>query len=152
MLIPRNTKEFKAVRDIVEEVNENPRKKRSIKVYVVRPGQSLVHRVDVSKLKEDRDVIYNLTFDSVVESLRNQNYKLHRSEEIKGLYYFHTTSDDRWDRNPFMLSKSAMKKIPLTTAGRAGEDGPDRAGGGLGSHYRPERERERERSSRNVYV
>jgi len=112
--VKRNSYEFKMIREIFDEYEGTAKSKRSIKLYALKPFETLDKRVLMNDLKKNKDVIYALTYDTLLDYLRfNKSKKLFR--ESLGLYYFKSNAKSKWMEFPFELSPSLKKRVqPLT--------------------------------------
>lgn len=110
MQIARNTKEFKKIKELMDEIAEKRSRKPHVKLFIVKPGRSLKERIAIDSLGKDSSLFFEMNFEMVMEFLRNYDYHLHRSEEEE-LYFFRRANAEDWDQNPFQFSAALTKKL-----------------------------------------
>jgi DNA ligase D-like protein (predicted polymerase) len=120
MIIRKNTKAFKSIAEIVAACEARADRNKLIRLYITKAGHSVEDRISIEAIEEETDVFYNLTYAAVLENLKSSDHQLHSSDDIDGLYYFHTTSNKVWDQNPFEFDDRVAKEftgveeLPLT--------------------------------------
>jgi len=120
MIIRRNTKTFKTIVEIVTACEGRDDRAKLIRLYITKAGHSIADRISVEGIEEETDVFYDLTFAAVVANLSSANHQLHVSDDVPGIYYFHSTSNKVWDENPFEFDEritkefSALPELPVT--------------------------------------
>jgi hypothetical protein len=108
--IKRNSQEFKDVKNIFDKYEDHPQRKRSIKLYALRPFEKLEKQTLLNDVKENKDVLYNMAYESILDYFRsNKTKKLFR--EGPGKYYFKENAKSQWIEYPFELSASLRKNI-----------------------------------------
>jgi bifunctional non-homologous end joining protein LigD len=112
MIIRKNTKAFKSIVEIITTCDERADRNKLIRLYITRAGHSIENRISIEAIEEETDVFYNLTFAAVLENLKSPDHQLHSSDDIPGLYFFHTTSNKVWDQNPFEFDDRITKEFP----------------------------------------
>jgi bifunctional non-homologous end joining protein LigD len=111
MIIRKNTKAFKSIVEIITACDERTDRNKLIRLYITKAGHSIEDRISIEAIEEETDVFYNLTFASVLENLKSPDHQLHSSDDIPGLYFFHTTSNKVWDQNPFEFDDRVPKEF-----------------------------------------
>jgi|GEM_PF-1717972 len=111
MIIRRNTKAFKTISEIVTACEERADRAKLIRLYITRAGHSIGDRISVEGIEEETDVFYDLTFAAVVANLSSANHQLHVSDEVPGIYFFHSTTNKVWDENPFEFDERVVKEF-----------------------------------------
>jgi bifunctional non-homologous end joining protein LigD len=111
MIIRKNTKAFKSIVGIVTACEARPDRNKLIRLYITKAGHSVEDRISIEAIEEETDVFYNLTYAAVLENLKSSDHQLHSSDDIDGLYYFHTTSNKVWDQNPFEFDDRIAKEF-----------------------------------------
>ncbi|HEX8547352.1 MAG TPA: KTSC domain-containing protein [Cytophagaceae bacterium] len=113
MLIRKNTKEYKAINNIFRfhATKNKSIKEKNIQLYIVENGKTVADKISVATLPENKDVYYEMTYGTILESFGQPNYQLHRSEDNEHLYFFRNANNKGWDQTPFELSKSLHAKI-----------------------------------------
>lgn len=97
MLIKRNSEEFHAVRDFVNEHVDDAGRKKKIRLYSLKPSEPLKNRVLINV-----SIIYDLEFEVLLFNLLDTKHKLFRSEK-SGVYYFKTSSKSKFIELPFEI-------------------------------------------------
>jgi DNA primase len=133
MLIRRNTKEFKGIQNILESYADSPSRKKQVRLFIVKAGEKLDNRISIDELGNEAFFYYDINYATILSSLYNNDHRLYRSEEVKGLYYFKNPHFPAWDQTPFQLPKTLIEKIdefakkpkPKKGAQRAAADLPE---------------------------
>ncbi|MCD9020148.1 non-homologous end-joining DNA ligase LigD [Parachryseolinea silvisoli] len=111
MIIRKNTKAFKSIVEIITACDERADRNKLIRLYITKAGHTVDDRISIEAIEEETDVFYNLTFAAVIENLKSSDHQLHSSDDIPGLYFFHTTSNKVWDQNPFEFDDRVIKEF-----------------------------------------
>ena len=120
MLIRKNTKAFKTILEIVQACQERADRERLIRLYITRAGHSVKERISVESIQGEAALFYEMNYQSVLNNLQSPNHQLHHSDEIPGIYFFHSTSNKIWDETPFefdvIIEKEfkSLPELPLT--------------------------------------
>lgn len=109
-LVRRNTKEFRKVAATLRHYARNPAAKRVVKLYALKPGHSLKEKVLINTLRQNRDVLYHMNYESILAYLENSSRKLYR-EEGKAMYFFKTSAESIWYELPFEFTGQAKKNV-----------------------------------------
>jgi DNA ligase D-like protein (predicted polymerase) len=121
MLIRKNTKAFKTIVEIVTACQERADREQLIRLFITKAGNTVVDRISVDSIQGDAALFYEMNYQTVLNSLRSPNHQLNESDEIPGLFYFHSTSNKRWDETPFEFDdaiKTEFKTLPDLPATR----------------------------------
>ncbi|MCD6069301.1 MAG: hypothetical protein K0S33_4127 [Bacteroidetes bacterium] len=113
--VKRNTKEFKQVKELLEEYEGLKGAKRYIRLYSLKPWQKIEEAVLLNDTKRDTDILYSLAYEGLLDYIRyNRSKKLFR-EEKRALYYFKSGATNRWIEFPFeFMGKLKKQLFPLT--------------------------------------
>lgn len=111
MLIRRNTKEYKGVRNILEMYADRSSRKNLIKLFVVKPGETLRERIPVDKLGAEADVYYDMNYSAILNNLYDPDHRLHKSKTVPGMYYFKSLPFPRWEQTPFQLPERLIARL-----------------------------------------
>jgi hypothetical protein len=113
MLIRKNTKQYKAINNIFRyHANKTTSlRQKNIQLYIVENGKTLADKIAVSTLEENKDVFYEMTYGTILNSFGQPNYQLFQSEDSTNLYFFKNTNNRDWDQTPFELSKNLQAKM-----------------------------------------
>jgi DNA ligase D-like protein (predicted polymerase) len=168
MLIRRNTKEFKGIRNLLSKYAGQPARKKLIRLYVVKAGETLKDKIAIDRLGSEADFYYDLNYSSILSHLDDPDYRLHKSSS-PGLYYFKSIHFPKWEQTPFMVPQKLLGKIEVFAGmpspprarqkpGRAIEELPEdapafegsRAAGGKEKNQRQKARPARRGSSRRV--
>ncbi|HEX7014812.1 MAG TPA: hypothetical protein VF191_04820 [Cyclobacteriaceae bacterium] len=112
MQIRKNTKAHKSILQVVGECLNRPDREKLIRLYITRAGHSLQQRISIEGIQGDADLLYDMTYQAVLNNLKSSNHQLHESDEIPGIYYFHTSSNKEWDETPFEFDEAVLKLFP----------------------------------------
>jgi hypothetical protein len=111
MQVRRNSKEFKKVREIIDDLSSDKDLKKKIILYIVKAGQQLRKRIRIDSKLPDNKILFELQWDAVKYSLLDNSFRLFRSDQDPSLYYFKTMNDTEWDQNPFELKGEHKKEL-----------------------------------------
>lgn len=119
MQIRRNTKTFKTILEIVTVCQTRPDRQSLVRLYITKAGRSIKDRISVEGSQGEAEFFYNLNFQAVLNNLQSSTHQLHQSDEVPGIYYFHSFSKE-WDETPFefdhVIKKefSSLPELPVT--------------------------------------
>jgi hypothetical protein len=112
--IKRNSTEFKQLRRAFEEYSKKPSRKKLIRLYALKPSETLDEKILLNTLKKDGEILYEMSYNSILEYFMNPSEKLYR-EEKEPLYYFKSSPRDSWIKFPFELAGKLKKEFfPLS--------------------------------------
>ncbi|HLT80572.1 MAG TPA: hypothetical protein VKZ86_06040 [Cyclobacteriaceae bacterium] len=112
MQIRKNTKAHKSILRIVEDSLGRPDREKHIRLYITRAGHTVKERISIEGVEGESDLLYDMTYQTVLNNLKSSNHQLHHSEELPGLYYFHSSSNKEWDETPFEFDEAVLKLFP----------------------------------------
>jgi DNA ligase D-like protein (predicted polymerase) len=121
MQIRRNTKAFKAIIEIVTVCQSRADRQDLVRLYITKAGQSLADRISIGGSQSEATFFYDLNYHAIVNNLNSSTHQLYQSDEIPGLYYFHSTLSKDWDETPFEFDAkvkelfSSLPELPTTT-------------------------------------
>jgi bifunctional non-homologous end joining protein LigD len=101
MLIRKNTKAFKSILEIFSVCQDRPDRDQLIRLYITRAGHSIHERINVEGIQGEAALFYEMNYNSILNNLQSPNHQLNVSDEIPGIYFFHSTSNKVWDETPF---------------------------------------------------
>ncbi|HZY79712.1 MAG TPA: hypothetical protein VFE50_09325 [Cyclobacteriaceae bacterium] len=119
MQIRRNTRAFKTILEIVTNCQSRADRQSFIRLYITRAGKTINDRISVEGIEGEANVFYDLSYQTVVNNLLSSTHQLYQSDEIPGIYFFHSSSKE-WDETPFefdvKVSKefSSLLELPVT--------------------------------------
>ena len=108
MLIRKNTKAFKTILEIISACREKPDREKLIRLYVTKAGDTIKDRISVEAIEGGAGVFYEMGYQAVVGNLKSSNHQLHQSDEIPGVYFFHSSSNKVWDETPFEFDSACF--------------------------------------------
>jgi hypothetical protein len=108
--IKRNSREFKDIREIFDDYEKDPARKRLILLYSVKPYEDIGQSVLLNTLKKDAAVLYQMNYETVTEYLRDRSKKLFR-ENDKAVYFFKSSVKSKWIEFPFELTGKLKKHV-----------------------------------------
>jgi len=120
MLIRKNTKTFKTILEIISVCQGRTDREKLIRLYITRAGHSINDRISVEGIQGDAALFYEMNYQSVLNNLQSSSHQLHVSDEIPGIYFFHSSSNKVWDETPFEFDEaikkefSALPELPIT--------------------------------------
>lgn len=111
MLIRKNTKAFKTIVEIVSACQSRADREKLIRLFITKAGNTIHERISVDAIQGDAALFYEMNYQTVLNSLRSTNHQLNESDEIPGLYFFHSTSNKRWDETPFEFDEAVRSEF-----------------------------------------
>ena len=111
MQIRRNTKAFKSVLEIVSACRERPDREKLVRLFITKAGHSIKDRISVEGIQGGADLFYEMGYQAVLNNLKSANHQLLQSDEVPGIYYFHSTSNKTWDETPFEFDDAIKKEF-----------------------------------------
>lgn len=111
MQIRRNTKSFKTILAIISSCQSRPDREKLIRLYITKAGHTLDDRISVEGIQGDSQLFYEMNYQTVLNNLKSPNHQLHQSDDIPGLYFFHSTSNKGWDETPFEFDEAIKKQF-----------------------------------------
>ena len=111
MLIRKNTKTFKTILEIVTTCQDRPDREKLIRLYITKAGHSVKERISVEGIQGDAALFYELNYHAVLSNLQSSDRQLNQSDDIPGIYFFHSTSNKVWDETPFEFDEAIKKEF-----------------------------------------
>jgi len=100
MQIRRNTKTFKTILEIITTCHTRADRRALIRLYITKAGNSIKDRINIEAIQGDTEFFYDLNYQAVMNNLSASTHQLHQSDDIPGIYFFHSLSKE-WDETPF---------------------------------------------------
>jgi bifunctional non-homologous end joining protein LigD len=101
MLIRRNTKAFKSINEIVSVCQTRADRQELVRLYITKAGQSVADMISIGGSQSEAAFFYDLNYHAIANNLKSSTHQLYQSDEIPGLYFFHSTLSKDWDETPF---------------------------------------------------
>lgn len=111
MLIRKNTKAFKTILEIVTACQSRPDREKLIRVFITKAGHSVKDRINVEGIEDQGKLFYEMTFQNVLNYLNSSSHQLHVSDEVPGIYFFHSTSNKVWEEAPFEFDEAIKEEF-----------------------------------------
>src|SRR6188768_2793114 len=112
MQIRKNTKAFKSILEIVANCQGRPDREKLIRLYITKAGHSIQDRINIEGIQGgDSALFYDMGYDTVLSNLKSSNHQLWMSDEVPGIYFFHSTSNKVWDETPFEFDEAILKEF-----------------------------------------
>lgn len=111
MLIRKNTKAFKTILEIVTACKNRHDREKLIRLYITRAGHSIDDRISVEGIQGDAALFYEMNYHAVLSNLESSNRQLQQSDDIPGIYFFHSAGNKAWDETPFEFDESVKKEF-----------------------------------------
>lgn len=111
MQIRRNTKTFKTLLEIVATCQSKANRRDLIRLYITRAGHTISQRISVEAIQGDVEFFYDLNYQAVLNNLKSSTHQLFQSDDIPGIYYFHSTISKDWDETPFEFDPIVTKEF-----------------------------------------
>jgi len=111
MLIRKNTKAYKTILEIVTSCQDRPDREELIRLYITKAGDTVRDRISVEGIQGDARLFYEMNYQAVFGNLKSSNHQLLQSDEIPGIYFFHSSSNKVWDQTPFEFDEAIKKEF-----------------------------------------
>ena len=111
MIIRKNTKAFKTIKEIVTTCKDRPDRQKLVRLYITRAGHSIKDRISTEGLQGDADLFYEMNYEAVCNNLESSDRQLHQSDDIPGIFFFHSNSNKLWDETPFEFDELVKKEF-----------------------------------------
>jgi bifunctional non-homologous end joining protein LigD len=111
MLIRKNTKAFKTIREIIESCKDRNEREKLIRLYITKAGHSIEDRISVEGIQGDTSFFYDMNYQTILSNLDSANHQLHVSDKVEGIYFFHSTSNKVWDEAPFEFDAQVVEEF-----------------------------------------
>jgi DNA ligase D-like protein (predicted polymerase) len=111
MLIRRNTKAFKTILEIIAACQHRADREKLIRLYITKAGHSIHDRINVEGIQGEAGLFYDMNYQAVLESLKSTGLQLNQSDEIPGIYFFHSSAIKAWDQTPFEFDEAIRKEF-----------------------------------------
>ena len=111
MLIRKNTKAFKTILEIITVCKDRPDREKLIRLYITRAGHSIDDRISVEGIQGDAALFYEMNYHAVLSNLESSNRQLQQSDDIPGIYFFHSAGNKAWDETPFEFDEAIKKEF-----------------------------------------
>lgn len=95
--------------EIVTGCQDRPDREKLIRLYITKAGHSIKGRISVEGIQGEAALFYEMNYHAILNSLQSSNYQLHQSDEVPGIYFFHTGSNKVWDETPFEFDEAIKK-------------------------------------------
>lgn len=109
MLIRKNTKAFKTILEIFTRCQDRPDRDQLIRLYITRAGHSVHDRISVEGIQGESALFYEMNYNTILNNLQSPNHQLNVSDDIPGIYFFHSSSNKIWDETPFEFDESIKR-------------------------------------------
>ena len=111
MQIRKNTKAYKTVLEILTACRDRPDRDQLIRVYITKAGDTIKDRISVEGIQDQAGLFYEMGYQAVLGNLKSSNHQLHQSDEIPGIYFFHSSSNKVWDETPFEFDEAIKNEF-----------------------------------------
>lgn len=109
MLIRRNTKAFRTILEIVTACRDRADRESLIRLFITRAGESIRERIAIEGIQGEASLFYDMTYQTVLGNLGSPAHQLYSSDDIPGIYFFHSSSNKVWDETPFEFDEAVRK-------------------------------------------
>ncbi|HYG02807.1 MAG TPA: hypothetical protein VD927_10205 [Chryseosolibacter sp.] len=111
MLIRKNTKTFKTIHEIIRQCQYRPDREKLVRLYITKAGDSVAERINIEGIEEKSSLFYEMNYQTILSNLNSSTHQLHASEDVPGIYFFHTSSNKAWDETPFEFDEAVLKEF-----------------------------------------
>jgi bifunctional non-homologous end joining protein LigD len=106
VVIRKNTKAFKTIQQIVAACKDRPDRHKLIRLYITKGGHSIQDRMAIEGIQSESAFFYDMNYQAIMDNLGSSDRQLNMSDDIPGIYFFHSSSNKFWDETPFEFDKS----------------------------------------------
>ena len=120
MVIRKNTKAFKTIQQIIAACKDRPDRNKLIRLYITKGGHSIRDRMAIEGIESESAFFYDMNYQAIVDNLSSSDRQLNMSDDIAGIYFFHSSSNKIWDETPFEFDKAIesefgeLPELPVT--------------------------------------
>jgi DNA ligase D-like protein (predicted polymerase) len=111
MLIRRNTKAFKTIEQIISACKDRADREKLVRLYITKAGHSIAERIPIEGIEGGAGLFYEMTYQAVLNNLKSGGHQLQQSDDVDGIYYFHSSSNKVWDETPFEFDEAVRKEF-----------------------------------------
>lgn len=111
MIIRKNTKPFKTILEIVTACADRRERAQLIRLYITKAGDTIRERISVEGIQGEVGLFYEMNYQAVLGKLKSSSHQLLQSDEIPGIYFFHSSSNKVWDETPFEFDEAIKKEF-----------------------------------------
>ena len=111
MLIRKNTRAFKTIQEIVSACRDRADREQLIRLYITKAGDTVRDRINIEGIQGEAKLFYEMNYQTVLGNLKSSTHQLHQSDDIPGIYYFHSASNKVWDETPFEFDLAVKKEF-----------------------------------------
>jgi bifunctional non-homologous end joining protein LigD len=109
MLIRKNTKAFKTILQIITACQQRTDREKLVRLYITKAGHSILDRINIESIEGDAQLLYDMNYEAVLMNLNSSGHQLQVSDDVPGIYFFHSTSNKVWDETPFEFDEAVKK-------------------------------------------
>jgi len=111
MLIRKNTKAFKTIRQLIEMCKDRSDREKLVRLYITKAGHTINDRISIEGIQGDTSFFYDMNYQTILSNLDSANHQLHVSDDVAGIYFFHSTSNKVWDEVPFEFDEAILEEF-----------------------------------------
>lgn len=111
MIIRRNTKEYKTIRNAVQRLESKSSRRKRIKLYLVKPGQRLKDRILLGGKQDPEGLFFDLNYTKLIESFEDRERTLHKSEEENNFYFFTSVRQKDFPETIFEIDPKTLRDL-----------------------------------------
>src|SRR5688500_19549625 len=99
---------------------DRPDRKQQIRQYITKAGDTIHERINVEGIQGEAGLFYEMNYQAVLGKLQSSNHQLLQSDDIPGIYFFHSSSNKAWDETPFEFDEAikrefaSLPELPVT--------------------------------------
>lgn len=111
MLIRKNTKAFKTIERIITACKDKPDREKLVRLYITKAGNSIEERIPIEGIEGNAALFYDMTYHAILSNLKSVGHRLQQSDDVEGIYFFHSSSNKVWAETPFEFDETVKKKF-----------------------------------------
>lgn len=111
MLIRKNTKAFKTILQIITACQQRTDREKLVRLYITKAGHSIQDRINIESIEGDAQLLYDMNYEAVLMNLNSSGHQLQVSDDVAGIYFFHSTSNKVWDETPFEFDEAIKNEF-----------------------------------------
>lgn len=111
MLIRKNTKAFKTIEQIITACRDRADREALVRLYITKAGNSVDERIPIEGIEGNAALFYDMTYQAIVSNLKSAGHQLQQSDDVEGIYFFHSSSNKVWAETPFEFDETVKKEF-----------------------------------------
>lgn len=109
-LIRRNSAEFKMVKNILDDMDNDPSIRKHLHLFTIKPGEPASKMIVIDTRTGQGKMFYEMALEQMQFNLLDSGHKLYRYGNSP-VYFFYRNSNSGWIETPFEVLGAAGRKL-----------------------------------------